>query len=174
MNICVFGSASEDIGEQYKKDTEAICKALAECGDNLVFGGGGTGLMGAAARGFAAGGGNIYGFIPTFIVDKDVEPPFGKCTSLVETKTMHERKRNMEELADAYLIVPGGIGTMEEFFEILVARSLGQESKPIVMYNADGYFDDILAFIQKAVSNVEIHGLVHVKTTPEEVIQTFN
>lgn len=95
MNICVFGSASEDIGEQYKKDTEAICKALAECGNNLVFGGGGTGLMGAAARGFAAGGGNIYGFIPTFIVDKDVEPPFGKCTSLVETKTMHERYLNL-------------------------------------------------------------------------------
>lgn len=174
MNICVFGSASEDIGEQYKKDTEEICKALAECGNDLVFGGGGTGLMGAAARGFAAGGGNIYGFIPTFIVDKDVEPPFGKCTTLVETKTMHERKRSMEDLADAYLIVPGGIGTMEEFFEILVARSLGQESKPIVMYNADGYFDDILAFIQKAVSNVEIHRLVDVKTTPEEVIKTFN
>lgn len=95
MNICVFGSASEDIGEQYKKDTEAICKALAKCGNNLVFGGGGTGLMGAAARGFAAGGGNIYGFIPTFIVDKDVEPPFDKCTSLVETKTMHERYLNL-------------------------------------------------------------------------------
>ena len=87
---------------------------------------------------------------------------------------MHERKKRMEDLADAYLIVPGGIGTMEEFFEILVARSLGQESKLIVMYNADGYFDDILAFIQKAVSNVEIHGLVDVKTTPEEVIKTFN
>jgi len=95
VNICVFGSASEDIGEQYKKDTEAICKALAKCGNNLVFGGGGTGLMGAAARGFAAGGGNIYGFIPTFIVDKDVEPPFDKCTSLVETKTMHERYLNL-------------------------------------------------------------------------------
>lgn len=174
MNICLFGSSSEKIGEQYKRDTEAICKVLAERGHNLVFGGGSTGLMGAAARGFTAGGGKIYGYIPTFIIDEDVEPPYDACTTLVKTKTMHERKKGMEDLATTYLIVPGGVGTMEELFEVLVARSLGQESKPIVMYNPDGYFDHILAFIQNAVSNVEIHGLMSVKTTPKEVLEAFD
>ena len=174
MNICLFGSSSEKIGDRYKRDTEAICRALAQRGQDLVFGGGSTGLMGAAARGFTAGGGKIYGFIPTFIIDEDVEPPYDACTTLVKTKTMHERKQGMEDLAAAYLIVPGGIGTMEELFEILVARSLGQERKPIVMYNPDGYFDHILAFIQKAVSNVEIHGLMVVKTTPLGIMESFD
>lgn len=140
MNICVFGAASSKIEEKYFKATESLCKSLAKSGHNLVFGAGGTGLMGAAARGFKSGGGHITGVIPTFFKDEDVELIYNECDELIFTETMQERKLNMENLADAFLIVPGGIGTYEELFEILTLKQLRRHTKPIAIYNIDGYY----------------------------------
>lgn len=141
MNICVFGAASSKIEEKYFKATEVLCKSLAENGHNLVFGAGATGLMGAAARGFKAGGGHITGVIPTFFKDENVELIYDECDELIYTQTMQERKFNMENLADAFIIVPGGIGTFEELFEILTLKQLRRHSKPIAIYNIDDYYN---------------------------------
>ena len=143
MNICVYGSASDKINKCYIKAVEDLGVEIAKRGMNLVFGAGGNGLMGAAARGVMAGGGHITGIIPEFFRDEKVEAIFDSCDTLILTKTMHERKAKMEELADAFIITPGGIGTFEEFFEILTLKQLRRHDKPIAIYNINGYYDTL-------------------------------
>ncbi len=150
MNICVFGAASDKIDERYKKAVFAVGEKIAERGHSLVFGAGGAGLMGAAARGVYSKGGKIYGVIPHFFIEEGVEAIFENCTEMICTDTMRERKATMEEKADAFLIVPGGIGTYEEFFEILTLKQLGRHSKPIALYNFEGYYDGILTSLKDA------------------------
>lgn len=150
MNICVFGAASDKIDEKYKEAVFTLGEKIAERGHSLVFGAGGVGLMGAAARGVYTKGGKIYGVIPRFFIEEGVEPVFKNCTEMIYTDTMRERKATMEEMADAFLIVPGGIGTYEEFFEILTLKQLGRHSKPIALYNFEGYYDGILESLNEA------------------------
>ena len=133
MNITLYGAASEKIDRIYMTRVEELGKALAEKGHALVFGAGSTGLMGAAARGFAAGNGKIVGVTPHFM--HELEPICDFCTELIQTETMADRKDIMEEKADAFIIVPGGIGTFDEFFQILTLKALGRHSKPIILYN---------------------------------------
>lgn len=147
MNICVYGSASDKINKCYIKAVEDLGIEIAKRGMNLVFGAGGNGLMGAAARGVMAGGGHITGVIPEFFKDEKIEAIFDSCDTLILTKTMHERKEKMEELADAFIITPGGIGTFEEFFEILTLKQLRRHDKPIAIYNINGYYDKLEEFI---------------------------
>ena len=119
MKICIFGAASNRIDKVYIESVESFSKELAQRGHSLVFGAGKDGVMGAAARGFTEGKGKLYGVIPKFFNDFDIEVKYDKCTELIYTENMRERKAKMEELADAFLIAPGGIGTFEEFFEVL-------------------------------------------------------
>ena len=117
MKLCIYGAASNEIHEEYIKALEEMGETFGKRGHSLVFGGGASGLMGAAARGFHRGGGQIFGVAPSFFnVDGVLFP---HCTELFYTETMGERKAKMEDLADAFLIAPGGIGTFEEFFEAL-------------------------------------------------------
>ena len=143
MRICVYGAASPNIDEQYITATEALGETLAKRGHNLVFGGGGNGLMGAAARGFKRGGADIIGVIPDFFRNEAIEAIYDFCDRLIEPKTMRERKQIMEDNADAFIVVPGGIGTYEEFFEILTSKQLCRHNKPIGIYNIDGYYDEM-------------------------------
>lgn len=152
----MFGAASDQIDEKFKTEVYEMSCCLAKMGHNLVFGAGGTGLMGASARGFYDVGGKIYGFVPKFISDNDIEPVFPHCTELQYVDTMNQRKDGMENFADVFVVVPGGIGTMEEFFEVLVAQSLGRHTKEIILLNIDNYYKDIIKFIDKAVSNAPI------------------
>ena len=139
MNVCIYGAASNTINEKYISSVETLGAMLAERGHGLVFGGGSSGLMGAAARGFYRKGGRITGVAPSFFnVDGVLFP---HCTELIYTKTMRERKAIMEELADAFVIAPGGIGTYDEFFEVLTLKQLGRHNKPIVLWNIGGYYD---------------------------------
>lgn len=151
MNICVFGAASDKIEKKYSEEAFKIGEEIARRGHGLVFGAGGTGLMGAAARGADSLGGYIYGVIPSFFTDLNVEIIYKGCTEIVYTETMRERKALMEEKADAFIVLPGGIGTFEEFFEILTLKQLGRHNKPIAVYNASGYYDSLEDMMDSSV-----------------------
>ncbi len=143
MQICVFGAASKTIDEKYIAAVEDMGEYLAEKGHNLVFGSGCTGCMGAAARGFKKGGGKTHGVIPKFFKDDLHDFVDWDCDEITYTETMRERKAVMEDLADAFIITPGGSGTFEEFFEILTLKQLGRHRKPIAIFNIDGYYDKL-------------------------------
>ena len=148
MKICIFGAASAHIDEIYIKAVEELGEKLAKRGHTLVFGAGATGLMGAAARGFKRGGAFVHGVIPEFFRDEQVEAIYGDCDKITYTKTMSERKFIMEEEAEAFIIAPGGIGTFEEFFEVLTLKQLGRHDKAMVIYNIENYYDDLERFMQ--------------------------
>lgn len=148
MNICLFGASSEDINSLYFEKVTELGKIMALRGHGLVFGGGATGLMGAAVRGLSENGGNSLGIAPRFFDKPGVL--FADCTEFIFTNTMRERKQLMEDNSDAFIIVPGGIGTFEEFFEILTLKQLGRHNKPIAIFNINHYYDDIEAIIKKA------------------------
>ena len=149
MNICIYGSASNEIDKQYIEQTELLSKTLAKRGHSLVFGGGANGLMGAAARGFYSENAKIVGVVPKFFnVDGIL---FENCDEMIRTDTMRQRKQIMDDRADAFITTPGGIGTYEEFFEIITLKQLGQSKKPLVLFNIDGYFDPLRAMLQNCV-----------------------
>lgn len=158
MNICVFGAASDKIDKSYMTAVEKLGEELALRGHGLVFGAGGTGLMGAAARGMKKGNGSIYGVIPKFFKEADIELIYKECTEIKYTETMRERKAEMEEKADAFIVVPGGIGTFEEFFEILTLKQLGRHNKPIAVYNINGYYDSLEDMMESAIAKEFIPG----------------
>ncbi len=151
MRLCVYGAASPTIDAEYIQKVEKMGKEMAERGHSLVFGGGGNGLMGAVARGIHAGGGYIVGVIPKFFRHEAVEAICDFCNELIEPDTMRERKQIMEDNADAFIITPGGIGTYEEFFEILTLKQLCRHQKPIAVYNINGYYDGLTQVMQTAV-----------------------
>jgi uncharacterized protein (TIGR00730 family) len=173
MNITLYGAASERIDRIYMTRVEELGKALAERGHSLVFGAGSTGLMGAAARGFAAGNGKIIGVTPHFM--HEIEPICDFCTELIQTETMADRKDIMEEKADAFVIVPGGIGTFDEFFQILTLKALGRHSKPIILYNISGFWDGMLSVIGadlfKGFISKEVATGFDICETPESVFR---
>ena len=148
MNICVYGASSRAIDKKYTDAAFALGKRLAERGHGLVFGGGNSGVMGASARGAdAVEGSVILGIAPTFFNVDGVL--FEDCTDFIPTETMRQRKQHLEEKSDGFVIAPGGIGTYDEFFEILTLKQLGRHNKPIVIYNIDGYYDLMLAMLRQ-------------------------
>ena len=151
MRICVYGAASPTIDKEYIKVTEKMGKEMVSRGHSLVFGGGGNGLMGASARGVKSAGGKILGVIPRFFDAEDIEAICDYCDELLQPETMRERKQLMEDNADAFIVVPGGIGTYEEFFEILTLKQLCRHQKPIAIYNIMGYYDSLYAVMKQAI-----------------------
>ncbi len=141
-NVCIFASSSELLEPKYFALAEELGTAVALSGAGMVFGGGQRGLMGAAARGVKRENGRIIGIMPERINKPGVAYP--ECTEFYETRTMHERKQRMEDLADAFIALPGGFGTLEEVLEVITLRQLGYHDKPIVIINLDGFFDPIL------------------------------
>lgn len=149
MNICLYGASSNAIAKSYINPTEELGAKIAERGHTLIYGGGAAGLMGAAARGVYSRGGKIIGIVPSFLnVDGIL---FDKCDEMIFTETMRERKQLMEERADAFIVTPGGVGTFDEFFEILTLKQLGRHSKPIAVFNINGYFDSLIEQLKNAV-----------------------
>ena len=149
MNICIYGASSNAIDPFYLEQTEELGKAIAQHKHSLVFGGGSTGLMGAAARGVAANQGKIFGVAPHFFNHDGIL--FDRCTELILTDTMRQRKQKMEELSDAFLVLPGGIGTFEEFFEIFTLKQLHRHWKPIVIWNLKNYYDPLIKMLEHTV-----------------------
>lgn len=176
MNICVFGAASNKIEEKYKREISTLCYILGQKGYNLVFGAGSTGLMGAAAEGFKKANSEVIGVIPEFFSNISREPIYTNCNATIITKTLHKRKEKMENLSDAFLIVPGGIGTLDEFFEVLTLKELGQLDKPIILYNFDHFYDGLLYFLNdmltaKNFANVKIENLFVVCENHNEIFE---
>ena len=151
MRICVYGAASPTIDPEYIRLTEIMGEEMAKRGHSLVFGGGASGLMGAAARGVRKGGGSILGVIPKFFEDENIEAIYKECNEMLTPDTMRERKQLMEDNADAFIITPGGIGTYEEFFEILTLKQLCRHNKPIAIYNIMNYYDGVNEVIRQAM-----------------------
>ena len=144
-------------------------------GGQLVYGGGRNGLMGTVADATLAAGGRVMGVIPKALVDK--EQAHHGCTELHVVETMHERKKMMAEHADAFLALPGGIGTLEEFFEVWTWRQLGYHDKPVGLLNMNGYYDKLLAFLQTSVSSGFMSDwlmpLISVDTQPESLLESL-
>ena len=148
MNICLYGAARDTVPEVYIKSIHELGRELAHRGHTMVFGGGMTGMMGAAARGVREAGGHMIGVAPRFFHTPGILVE--DSGELIFTDTMRQRKQIMEDLSQAFIAVPGGIGTLDEFFEIFTLRSLGQHGKPVALYNVNGYFDELIAFLKKA------------------------
>lgn len=154
MNICVFGASSSIIDKSYIDQIEELGREIASRGHTLIYGAGASGLMGAAARGAYEKGGKIVGVVPDFFEEEDMGVDgriFQKCTELIKTDSMRERKRIMEDRADAFIIVPGGIGTFEEFFEVLTLKQLERHNKAIAIFNLNGYYNDMMNMLDKAM-----------------------
>ncbi|MBO5496337.1 MAG: TIGR00730 family Rossman fold protein [Oscillospiraceae bacterium] len=149
MNICVYAASSARLAHDYYKAAEDLGRLMAEGGHTLIFGGGADGLMGACARGVQSAGGKMIGVAPRFFDEPGVLLKDG-C-ELVFTETVSERKMEMDRLADAFIALPGGIGTYEEFTETLTLKQLGQHREPMAMLSTMGYYEPFLALMQHTV-----------------------
>lgn len=148
MKICLYGASSNAIDKSYVDAVEMLGEKMAKKGHALVYGGGAGGLMGAAARGMTKENGEIIGISPEFFkVDGEL---YDKCTEFIYTETMSERKKLLEDKSDAFIVVPGGPGTFDELFETLALRQLGIHTKPIAVFNVNGYYSYLEAMLKNA------------------------
>lgn len=149
MKLAVYGASSRELAQVYYDAAYALGEQIARRGHTMVFGGGTSGLMGAAARGVSAEGGEMIGVAPKFFDEPGIL--YEGCTQMLFTETMGERKKMMEDLSDAFIILPGGIGTFEEFFEALTLKQLGRHAKAMAVLNTNGYYDAMEAMLVRAV-----------------------
>lgn len=178
FSICVYCGSRPGTNPAFMDVARSVGEWIAQHNGQLVYGGGRNGLMGIAADAALQAGGRVIGIIPKALVEK--EWAHQECTELHIVDTMHERKRMMAEKADAFLALPGGIGTLEELFEIWTWRQLGYHDKPIGILNTANYYTGLLAFLAHAKEqqfmNARQMGLVHASDTPEvllrELVQT--
>ncbi|HQS33068.1 MAG: Rossman fold protein, TIGR00730 family [Polaromonas sp. 24-62-144] len=149
FSLCVYCGSRTGDDPAFAALAEQVGTWIGSHGGQLVYGGGRNGLMGIVADATLASGGRVIGVIPKALVEK--EWAHTGCTELHVVDTMHERKRIMADHADAFLALPGGIGTLEEFFEVWTWRQLGYHAKPVGLLNLDGYYDHLLAFLKASV-----------------------
>jgi uncharacterized protein (TIGR00730 family) len=154
-SICVYCGSSAGKDPAFMSTARAFGQIMAENGVTLVYGGGGNGLMGAVANGVLDHGGNVIGVIPEFLKSKEHE--FKRATELVVTHNMHERKQIMFERADAFVALPGGIGTLEELVEQLTWSQLGRHKKPILFADINGFWKPLVELLDHMRDNGFIH-----------------
>lgn len=150
-SVTVYCSSSKSVPSIYFEAAAELGRAIAEQGWSLVYGGNAVGCMGALADAARAAGGTVVGITPQLLVDRGIADD--GCNELIVTAGMRERKALLEQRGDAFIALPGGLGTFEEVFEILVGRTLGCHKKPIVLLNVAGYYNPLLAMIE--------HGIEH-------------
>ena len=148
-SVCVYCGSSSDVRESYRQCAVDFGKKLAQTGRSLVYGGGRVGLMGLVADATITEGGEVLGVIPEFL--RNLEVGHGGVTELVVTDSMHERKMIMAERADAFIALPGGLGTLDETFEILTWKQLRLHDKPVIILNIEGYWDALVELINNQV-----------------------
>lgn len=176
MRICVYCASSAKIDEIYFEATERLAKILVNSKVQVIYGGGGHGLMGKLADTVLAQGGQIKGIMPQFM--NEVEWAHKKVTDFEFTNTMHERKAKFLENIDALIALPGGPGTLEELLEAITLKRLGQFTKPIIILNTNGYYDPLIQMLERCVEekflrpiHAEIWTFVN---QPEEVMSAIN
>ena len=171
--ICVFCGASFGNGPQFRDAAQALGAGIARLGYSLVFGGGGLGLMGTVAKAVEAGGQPVQGIIPLFL--QNLEPPVSAEEKLIVTPHMQERKALMLQMSDAFVVLPGGLGTLDEFFEVATEAQLGVHKKPIIVVNVNGYYNALDAMLHAIVetgfAKDTILKLYHLADGPEDALK---
>ncbi len=173
MKICIYGASSNAIDKSFLDAGELLGAAIAQSNHSVVFGGGAAGLMGAVARGAHQNNGEIIGICPSFFnVDGAL---FTNCSKMIYTDTMRERKQLLDEMSDAFIITPGGIGTFDEFFEIYTLRQLANHKKAIAIYNTNGYYDPLIEMLKNAINKNFMPStnmdLLFISDDPHEIIK---
>ena len=153
--VCVFCGSSKGSRAIYAQSGRALGTLLASKGIGLVYGGGNVGLMGIVADAVMESGGQVIGVIPEALVQRELA--HRAVTELIVVRSMHERKAKMAELSDAFIAMPGGYGTFEEFCEIITWAQLGLHRKPCAILNVEGYYDPLLALFDRAVAEGFVH-----------------
>lgn len=163
-SVTVFSGSTPGTDPVWVESARSVGSALARKGIRVVYGGGGGGLMGGLADGVLAEGGEVIGVIPTFMIDRE----WGRddLTELHVVETMHQRKALMANLADAFLVLPGGIGTLEEFFEVWTWRQIGLLDKPVGLLDTNGFWQPTVAALQ----GITEHGFMRERTMAELVV----
>jgi uncharacterized protein (TIGR00730 family) len=173
--VCVFCGSADGAQPEYAATARELGRGLAERGYGLVYGGATVGLMGTLANAALAAGGEVAGVIPDVIMDREIGHQ--GLTELHVVRTMHERKALMAERADAFIALPGGYGTMDEFIEIVTWAQLRIHSKPCVLVNLIGYYDGLLRFFDTAVAEgfmwPQNRGLLRVARDVAEVLEVI-
>ncbi len=176
MRICIFCASSSKIDEVYFDATERLAKILVNSKVQVIYGGGGHGLMGKLADTVLAQGGQIKGIMPQFM--NEVEWAHKSVTDIEFTKTMHERKAKFLENIDALIALPGGTGTLEELLEAITLKRLGQFTKPIIILNTNGYYDPLIQMLERCVEEKFLRPIHAEMWTfvrqPEEVMSAIN
>ena len=149
FSICVYCGSRPGVKPEFAQAARTVGTWIGQHGGQLVYGGGKAGLMGVVAEAALQAGGRVVGIIPKALVEK--EWALRDCSELHIVDTMHDRKRMMAERADAFLALPGGIGTFEELFEVWTWRQLGYHDKPVGLLNIAGYYDGLLSFLNSTV-----------------------
>lgn len=174
--IAVFCGANAGVSKIYRDQTYQLGRALAIQNINLVYGGSKTGLMGEIANGVLSNKGIALGVIPTFLIDRELAHP--DLTELILVESMHDRKAKMNELADGFIVLPGGLGTMEEFFEMITWAQLGLHQKPILIFNIDGFYAPLITLIdqmmEKGFISKNSENFYKTFTSVEEIIKELN
>ena len=172
-SVCVYCASSTQIDEKYFRAAEELGTLIARNGLRLITGAGNLGLMNTVQNAALAAGGTATGIIPTFMIKEGWHHT--GLTELIETNTMHERKQMMADLSDGVIALPGGCGTLEELLEIITWKQLGLYLNPIIILNVDGYYDALLAQLERGLQDHfmrPIHANIwRVATTPEEAIE---
>lgn len=151
FSLCVYLGSRAGENPRFAQAATDVGRWIGEHGGQLVYGGGRSGLMGTVAEATRLAGGRVVGVIPQALVDKELANQ--QCDELHVVTSMHERKAMMAERCDAFVALPGGIGTFEELFEVWTWRQLGYHDKPLGLLNVDGYYDGLLSFLQTSVKN---------------------
>ena len=171
--ICVFCGSSFGSNPLFREAARAVGSGIAGLGFSLVFGGGGAGLMGDVATAALAGGASVQGIIPAFL--QALEPPVSAEEKLIVTPHIQERKALMLQLSDAFIVLPGGLGTFDEFFEVATEAQLGVHAKPIIVVNVDGYFNALDAMLHDIVESgfarADIMKLYHLADGPDAALK---
>lgn len=172
FSLCVYCGSRPGVDAQYAQAAHAVGQWIGERRGRLVYGGGRNGLMGLVADATLAAGGTVLGIIPQALVER--EWAHTDCTELVVVNTMHERKQHMADAADAFVALPGGIGTFEEFFEAWTWRQLGYHDKPVGLLNVAGYYDSLSAFLAHTVASGFMNewqmGLIRVDSNAHDLL----
>jgi len=171
--ICVFCGSSFGNDPAFRQAAEIIGSGIARMGYSLVFGGGGLGLMGVVAKAALDGGSEIQGIMPGFL--QALEPSVSPQEKLIVTPHLQERKNLMLQVSDAFLVLPGGLGTFDEFFEVATEAQLGVHAKPIIVVNVDGYFDALdamlHAIVKKGFAKDKILKLYYLADGPQAALE---
>lgn len=174
--ICVFCGSSHGSDAAYTEAAQRFGALMVREGFDLVFGGGGVGLMGEVAASVSREGGHVLGIIPSFL--RHIEPPLNIESQIVVTENLNERKARMFEAADGFAVLPGGIGTLDEFAETFTSAQLHLHAKPIVLVNVKGFFAPMLTMLEHIVAEgfakPTVMDLIRVVSTPEEAVRIFS